>query len=240
MHLQHELSDGVVVLTASQRISGDDARVLGRAASAALSHCPRGVVLDLTEAGPVDGLLAGELMAAAGDGGWPRPRLRVSGVEEALGDALRGIPVHPGLSDALLHVDDRPDRLHQRVALTYGPEGPGQARAAVLDVAARLGLAPLADDLALVVSELVTNAVLHARPPLELEIDVEAGGVTLVVRDGAPDPPRPRGAGPNAEGGRGLHLVDELSHATGVAPDPPGKRVWAALGHRTPRPLTPG
>lgn len=240
MHLQHDLRDGVVVLVVAGRVLADDARVLGRAASAALSHRPRGVVVSLAEAGHVDGLLSGELVAAACDGGWPSPRLRVSGAAPELADALRGIPVHASLSDALAHVDDRPDRHHERVALTYGPEGPAQARAAVLAVAGRLGLAPLADDLALVVSELVTNAVLHARPPLELEIDVEDGGVTLVVRDGAPDPPRPRGAGPSAEGGRGLHLVDELSQATGVAPDPPGKRVWAALGHRAPRMGAPG
>lgn len=87
----------------------------------------------------------------------------------------------------------------------------------------------MSDDLALVVSELVTNAVRHAEPPLRLEVSTGEHRIVVAVADGCGQPPAPREADEEAEGGRGMALVDMLSAETGVREHPPGKTVWAAL-----------
>ncbi|GAA4907440.1 anti-sigma regulatory factor (Ser/Thr protein kinase) [Nonomuraea thailandensis] len=68
------------------------------------------------------------------------------------------------------------------------------------------------DDATLVVSELVTNAVTHARPPITLSLTRKPGGLRAEITDhGALAPLVPRRAGEAATGGRGLGLVDELA-----------------------------
>jgi anti-sigma regulatory factor (Ser/Thr protein kinase) len=87
----------------------------------------------------------------------------------------------------------------------------------------------LCDDVALVVTELVGNAIRHAGGEVELRILPIAGGVRLEVSDGSTRPLRPREAATFEEGGRGLLLVDALSHRYGVEAEERGKRVWAEL-----------
>jgi anti-sigma regulatory factor (Ser/Thr protein kinase) len=94
---------------------------------------------------------------------------------------------------------------------------------------AALHLEPISDELALVVSELVTNAVRHAEPPVRLELQADDERVTVAVADGSPGRPVARPAPADAEGGRGLPMIDLIAAETGVRPSPPGKTVWAAL-----------
>lgn len=94
----------------------------------------------------------------------------------------------------------------------------------------------LSDAARLVVSELATNAV-RARTPNGFTLSLALSGRSLLVQvgDHDPRPPRPRTAGPDATGGRGLHLVDELSARWGYYPTAPrGKVVWAELPTGTP------
>lgn len=95
--------------------------------------------------------------------------------------------------------------------------------------------APVIDDAALVVSELVANAVRHGAPlpgnSLEVGWDVRGNGLRVTVADGGRGP---QGGIPDvsvdSEGGRGLFLVDALSGSWGVQPlDSHGSRVWAEL-----------
>lgn len=115
------------------------------------------------------------------------------------------------------------------VAVDHGPHGPAQARSAVEQWAVQVGLGRLCDDLLLIVSELVTNAVRYGQPPVRVELCADARTVTVVVIDGASRRPERRSAPPDAESGRGLLLIDVLSDEHGVRPDPPGKAVWARL-----------
>lgn len=81
----------------------------------------------------------------------------------------------------------------------------------------------------LAVSELVTNAVVHAGSSLTVRLRV-GGWVRLEVSDADPRPldPPPM-AEPDRESGRGLRLVADVSRAWGVERDPRGKTVWCEL-----------
>lgn len=90
------------------------------------------------------------------------------------------------------------------------------------------------DDAALVVSELVGNAVRHgaALPGGGLIARWQLDGESLLVEvvDGGPGPAgRPAPAAEDAEGGRGLALVRVLAARWGSDPARPGTNVWAEL-----------
>lgn len=91
----------------------------------------------------------------------------------------------------------------------------------------------LLDDALLLISELVTNAVLHGGPPILLSVDCDGGGLHIRVRDGSTVPPRPRVAGEEAENGRGMSLVELLASTWGAVPVADvygeGKEVWFEL-----------
>ncbi|MFJ5884141.1 ATP-binding protein [Kitasatospora cineracea] len=100
----------------------------------------------------------------------------------------------------------------------------------------------LSDAARLVVSELATNAVRACGGPhgFTLSLVLDRDRLLVQVGDQDPQPPRPRAAGPDATGGRGLHLVDTLSSRWGyyrTAPD--GKVVWAELPAAAPEPGAP-
>ena len=81
----------------------------------------------------------------------------------------------------------------------------------------------------LLVSELVGNAVLHARTPVEVELIESRGGVLLSVTDRSPVLPVVRRHSREAATGRGLWLLDQYSASHGVHRLPEGKSVWAML-----------
>ena len=107
-----------------------------------------------------------------------------------------------------------------------------RAREIVTAQCAVWGLLDLCDDIALVVTELVANAVRHAGTDIEICLQPVGEGVRLEVRDGSTRPLRPRPALSSDEGGRGLLLVDALSARYGVEGDAHGKRVWAEIRPR--------
>lgn len=82
----------------------------------------------------------------------------------------------------------------------------------------------------LVTSELVTNAVLHARTDhLELSLALHDDRMRIAVRDRDIHPPASRLLAGEQLGGRGLMLVEALSVGWGVLPAHDGKAVWAVL-----------
>lgn len=87
------------------------------------------------------------------------------------------------------------------------------------------------DDVVLVASELVGNALEHTGAALDISLDLYDWGVAVQVRDRSEDtaavPGSPPAAGEDDEGGRGLFLVDVLASAWGVQRDNQGKRVIA-------------
>lgn len=83
---------------------------------------------------------------------------------------------------------------HTTQTLPVEPRTAGAARDLVRTSLTSWDLQALLDDVLLVVSELVTNAVLHARPPLVVSLSCAGGVVELAVADGDPALPsaRPR------------------------------------------------
>lgn len=93
---------------------------------------------------------------------------------------------------------------------------------------------PLAEILILLVSELVTNAVVHTGCPavLRLSLPGTEGGsstVRLEVADRSGRAPVPRCADGDETGGRGLALVDGLADRWGWSPEGAGKSIWCEL-----------
>ena len=92
---------------------------------------------------------------------------------------------------------------------------------------------PLVETALLLVSEVVTNAVVHGDGRPVLDIDVGPDVLRVTVTDDSPELPRLQLDNPLlAPGGRGLHLVDTLSSRWGTDPRvPSGKAVWFELDH---------
>ncbi|HEY3867026.1 MAG TPA: ATP-binding protein [Actinocrinis sp.] len=122
------------------------------------------------------------------------------------------------------------------LSFAAAPESASAARRFVRAAASQWLPDGLADDLDLVVSELITNALLHARDerhdprslPIRLELSCSAETLVCRVADRSALPPAPEQAGENSESGRGLLLVDALSADWGWSwGGDGGKVVWA-------------
>ncbi len=105
---------------------------------------------------------------------------------------------------------------------------PAQARAYCDGVLAEAGCnAMRAADARLVVSELVTNAVVHAHTPIELTVHVRHGVLRIEVTDLGAD--RPQRWARNDTTGRGLPIIEALAGAWGVIDLGSSKTVWCEL-----------
>lgn len=227
MFLEPSSIDGITVLVVTGSVGAADVPALVDAVEQQRVTEPRGIVLDLTGVLELPSPAVEELQALVSRARlWPHPSLTVCAPPSA---GLGAAATHLDAAQALGHVDDRSTAPRQRIELPSSAEGPGLARVAVTSALSTLGLGEFVDDVALVVSEMVTNAVRHGRAPVVLELETADDAVVIAVDDASPLAPRRREADEQAEGGRGLLLVDLLSSEHGVRPQPPGKTVWARL-----------
>jgi DNA-binding NarL/FixJ family response regulator len=95
---------------------------------------------------------------------------------------------------------------------------------------AEWAVADIVDDVLLVITELVNNAVTHALSDCELRLSVNPLSLRVEVVDGGGGTPDPLPPSSTRNHGRGLHLIDALTAAWGFEPIPSGgKMVWAEL-----------
>ncbi|WP_328621161.1 ATP-binding protein [Streptomyces sp. NBC_00354] len=88
---------------------------------------------------------------------------------------------------------------------------------------------PLAETLILLISELVTNAVVHTGCPAVLRMLFGEPGVRVEVADASSRGPARRQAAGDDTGGRGLELVDGLADRWGWQHEGAGKRIWCEI-----------
>jgi len=119
----------------------------------------------------------------------------------------------------------------ERIHLQPTPDSVATARRWSTDLVAPIDGPAVADTVALLVSELVSNVVLHARTPCDLCFERTSTDLRVEVRDGSDRFPTPSLLiEPLAHSGRGMVLVEAMSDAHGVEPiDGGGKSVWFEL-----------
>lgn len=118
-----------------------------------------------------------------------------------------------------------------RLALAQDPASAPAARAFVGDVLERSPAGECADTARLLVSELVSNALLHARTDIELVVRVGAATVRVEVHDAVARLPVIIAEPGDTLAGRGLHIVEELSSGWGAEPRRGGKVVWFEMSY---------
>lgn len=132
-----------------------------------------------------------------------------------------------------------------QLALSPHPRSAARARAWVTSQLAAIDRHDLIDSAELGVSELVTNAIVHAGTPILVTLVVTSGQVRIEVQDGSSTRPKsiPARRGgvqrdPSA-GGRGIYIVEALASEWGIRIDhSPGKTVWFAPTPATAETLT--
>jgi anti-sigma regulatory factor (Ser/Thr protein kinase) len=87
-------------------------------------------------------------------------------------------------------------------------------------------LAEITAVVALLVSELATNAVIHARTPFRVTVRVAGAVLRVEIEDQDPSLPQPRPSAAQATTGRGLLIVDRLADRWGATRTDAGKQVW--------------
>lgn len=157
-------------------------------------------------------------------------QLELEGACEAVVDALVG-PTGGADDVALLLLrwagPESSDRC--RVVLPADVASARRARHLLTEELERWGEAKLVETAVLCISEVVTNAVVHAGTPVALDIVLQADRVRIEVADGGAAPPERVEADPDAVHGRGIAIVELLSADWGVDQRDEGKCVWFEL-----------
>jgi phosphoserine phosphatase RsbU/P len=109
------------------------------------------------------------------------------------------------------------------------PDSVARARHWAADVLAQCELSRLIDTACLLISELATNALRHARSPYEVTIEVDDVQVLVEVMDHSPELPSKAVPARSEFGGKGLLFLDSLASSWGTRLVPDGKIVFFAL-----------
>lgn len=96
------------------------------------------------------------------------------------------------------------------------------------------GLERLEETACLLVSELVSNVVLHADTDLDVHLRRSDGRVRIEVHDRNPQLPQRKFYSPTSTTGRGMVFIAELSQGWGAEPTAGGKMVWFELDEHAP------
>ncbi|WP_200301461.1 SpoIIE family protein phosphatase [Streptomyces adelaidensis] len=192
-------------------------------------------------------LAPGTLLALTTDGLVESADLDVEDGLDQMADKLSGAdPAHLGaVADTLLSGANRDDDValllmrydgmalrpqRENWSVWRVPQAVGQARRYTRRVLRAWGVESEADTVLLVVSELVTNALVHTDGRVRLDLTLLSDRLRVAVADASPRTPvKPTSIGWEATGGRGILLVEAMSSAWGTVPVSGGKQVWAQV-----------
>jgi anti-sigma regulatory factor (Ser/Thr protein kinase) len=174
-------------------------------------------------------------------GGWPWARLVLFGADASLAGSLSdlgvtsAVPLAADEPDARQLLERRPPTVSRYLDLEQAVSSSIRARLFVAAACTDWHLDALRDDAVIISSELVANAVLHARTECRLTTQLDARGLTIAVHDYRPGRIRRPSIDAMNLRGLGLFVVDRLSRSWGASPTGDGKKVWALL----PTPSSP-
>ena len=240
MQIDRTMRDGCVIVALTGPINLFTAPQVQRALLKDLADRPYGIVCDLTGVESIDPVCATVFSTVANhpSSDWPATAFLLFGARPAVAEVLEGLaaphslPLYDTLEDALDRVADRAPFLRDELRLAPTATAPAAARQYVRDVLEYWRLAlpgdGVIDRAELLADELVTNAALHARTSLRLELYGDL--LHVAVHDASPRLLRLVPDDPHSEAGRGLRLVERLSTAWGVHQRPDGGIVvWCTL-----------
>jgi anti-sigma regulatory factor (Ser/Thr protein kinase) len=115
------------------------------------------------------------------------------------------------------------------IRLSPHPTSARAAREFVAETLLRWDRPDQSEAAVLLTSELVTNAIVHARTQLAVTVQLVHESLRVVVVDESADQPNRRTGTDQLAGGRGLKLVESLAASWGVSPEGRGKAVWFEL-----------
>lgn len=121
---------------------------------------------------------------------------------------------------------EAPEPVADRLTVPSLPASIASVRHFALSACVSAGLGEVCDTVALLVSEVATNALVHGSGEVQVRVAARGAVVRVEVADDSPQMPRPRAAGLLEEGGRGLALVASLADGWGVERQGVGKIVW--------------
>jgi len=163
--------------------------------------------------------------------GFPRGRLaHLTLAHGAVGYVEKGLSAKAVVSD-IISVAGMLETVasalaENRAHLERDPRSSAAARRFVEAKLQRWDCGELLDTVNLLVSELVTNSVLHAESAADIAVFLKPDSVRIEVSDTGQDFPELHGPSGQATSGRGVALVEMLSSAWGVEPTTEGKTVW--------------
>jgi LuxR family maltose regulon positive regulatory protein len=237
MRIQQSSQQGYVVLTLAGRLDLAVAPQVQRAILKQLAEQPPAIICDLGQVEAIDPRCAGVFTSIRHPAlGWPGTVLVLCGTRPAVADLLvrQGVPQHlamyASLDQALANAHARPPGLQESLALGPVPTAAAAGRAFVWEMCDRWGLEGLAWSAALLASELVTLAVVHARTAMELRVELRGSRLQLAVKDQDPNLLRLLAAKDDTDRGLGLLIVDQVATTWGVRQDgADGKTAWCTL-----------
>ncbi|MFF4211362.1 SpoIIE family protein phosphatase [Streptomyces sp. NPDC001796] len=192
-------------------------------------------------------LQAGTVIALTTDGLVESADLDIEdGLARIAGELSAADPAHLGLvADALLAEANRSDDvalllvrydgmamlpLRESWTVWRVPEAVRHARRFTRRTLRSWGVPEETDTVLLVVSELVTNALVHTDGQVRLDLTLSNHRLRVAVADSSPRTPvKPTSIGWEATGGRGIVLVEAMSDTWGTLPVSGGKQVWADI-----------
>jgi anti-anti-sigma factor len=241
VEIRHCMRDGCVVVHLAGAITVLTAPRIQRALLKDLSDQPYGIICDLSGVDSIDPVCATVFATVVNHPStdWPAISFLLCGARPGVVRVLsrmavpQFLPLCDTLEEALDQVAGRPPYLRDELALAPTTTAPAAARAYVHDLLdywrAALPGQETVDRAELLADELVTNAVLHARTPLRLLLELRGDLLHISVQDQSPRLLRLVAHDPERDSGRGLRLVEELAASWGVRPRPDGKVIWCTL-----------